>query len=251
MARILQEFFHVHVRIAKRGLGFRLGHRHRIEQSRLRMHHAHPATTATTGGLDDDREFDRTRHAQDFLRIVPQRLGRTRNRRYARAYHGLFRRNFIAHDANRIGSRADEHKSGFLNTLRKIGVLGQKTIARMNRFGLGHFRRGDQCGHIQITLRRRRRPDTHSFVSQLHVFRFTIGLGVNHHGFNPHFTAGPLNPQSNFTSIGDENFFKHSTLSSNWVHMHQARLYRFLSFERARHKALFGIIFRTFDTVSA
>ncbi len=72
MARVLQEFLHVHHGIVEGGLRFGLGHGHRIEQRRFGMHHAHAASAAAARGLDDDRIADELGDAHDLGRIVRQ-----------------------------------------------------------------------------------------------------------------------------------------------------------------------------------
>jgi hypothetical protein len=34
-----------------------------------------------------------------------------------------------------------------------------------------------------------------------------------HHRFDAHFMTGPMNPQSHFPAVGNQNFFKHSDSS--------------------------------------
>ena len=58
VARVLQELFHVHGRVAKGRARFRLGHLHRVHQRRLGVHHTHAAPAAAAGGLDDHRIAD-------------------------------------------------------------------------------------------------------------------------------------------------------------------------------------------------
>src|SRR3546814_5294166 len=57
--------------------------------------------------------------------------------------------------------RPDPHQPGIGNRLREPGILGKKTITRMNRLGAGRLRGSDDLLADQITLTRRRRPDMH------------------------------------------------------------------------------------------
>ena len=55
VTRILEELLQVNRGIAESGLRLRAGHAHGVEQRRFGMHHAHAATAAAAGGLDDHR----------------------------------------------------------------------------------------------------------------------------------------------------------------------------------------------------
>src|SRR5574343_94909 len=89
MARLLQEFFHVHGGVAKGSTGFGTGHVHRVDQRGFGMHYAHAAATTTTSGFNDDREADLAGNLGDFYRVIRQRAGNAGYGRDAGVNHGL------------------------------------------------------------------------------------------------------------------------------------------------------------------
>jgi hypothetical protein len=100
VARVFQELLHVDLRIAEGGTGFGLGHLHRVDQRRFGVHHAHAATAAAAGGLDDDRVADLAGDLHDFFRIVRQRAFRAGHAGHAGLDHGLLGRHLVAHHAD-------------------------------------------------------------------------------------------------------------------------------------------------------
>jgi hypothetical protein len=79
----------------------------------------------------------------------------------------------------------------------------------VDRFGVRDFGRADDRRHAQVALRRLRRADADRFVGQLHVLGVLVGFGVDDDRLDAHFAAGALDTQRDFTTVGDEDFFKH------------------------------------------
>ena len=141
MPGVLQEFLHIDLRIAKGccRLGFcRLD---RVDQRSLGMDNPHATPAATARRLDDDGVTDLPGGALDDHWIIRQRTLRARHTRHARLDHGLLGRNLVAHRANGVRGRPDEFKAAFFDALCKVRVFAQKTVTRMYRLGVGHFRR--------------------------------------------------------------------------------------------------------------
>ena len=207
--RILQVFLHVDGGIAECGLRFGPRGLHRVEQRSLGVHHAHAAPAAAAGGLDDHRVADLARDPDDLLGLFRQRAVDAGHHRHAGLLHRVLGTHLVAHQADGFGPGADEHEAALLDAFGEIGVLGEKAVAGMDRFGVGHFGGADDGGDIEIALRRRGRPDAHRLVGELHVLGFGIGLGVDDDGLDAHFTAGALDAQRDFAAVGDKEFFKH------------------------------------------
>ncbi|MCY1524665.1 hypothetical protein D9M68_596090 [compost metagenome] len=215
MARVLEELLHIDFRVVERGAGLRTGHRDGVQQRGLGVDHAHAAATAAARGLDDDRVADFARNADDFLRIVRQRAFRTRHHRHAGFDHGVLGADLVAHQADGVGTRADEHEAALLDAIGEIGVLGQEAVARVDGLGIRDFGSRNDGRHVQVAFTRRRGPDAHGFIGQAHVLGFAVSLGVHDHGLDAQLAASALNAQGDFAPIGDQDFFEHFQLSAN------------------------------------
>src|SRR5690606_11789801 len=73
VARIAEELLQVDHRVAERGTGFGAGQLGRLDQVFFLVHHAHAATTATAGGLDDHRIAHFAGDAQGLFLVLRQR----------------------------------------------------------------------------------------------------------------------------------------------------------------------------------
>src|SRR5574343_1041144 len=210
MAWVFQEFFHVHGRVAERGLGFLARHLHGIDQRGFGMHHAHASATATTGGFDDDRVTHLTGDADDFLVVFNrQRAIRTGDTGHTGGLHGIFGRDLVAHQTDRVGLWADEHKTALLDAFREVGVFREETVPRVDRFGIRHFGRRDNGRHVQVAVFGSGRSDTDRLIGQLHVFGITVGFRVYDHGFDTQQAAGALDAEGNLPPVGNQNLFEH------------------------------------------
>ena len=101
----------------------------------------------------------------------------------------------VAHQADGLGARADEHEAALFYALGEIGVLGQKSVAWMDGLGIGHFGCADDRGNVEVALLRRRRADAHGLVSQPHVLGVGVGLGMHGDGLDAQLTAGALDAE--------------------------------------------------------
>ncbi len=173
------------------------------------MHHTHPAPAAAARGLDDYRVAGFAGDSHDFLRVFRQRAVYARHHRHAGFFHGGFGAYLVAHQPYGFGPRSDEDEAALLHALGKIRILGQKTIAGVDRLGIGHFCRADDGRNVEVAQRRLRRPDAYRFVCQLHVLGFGVGLGMNYDSLDAHFAAGTLDSERDLAAIGYEDFSKH------------------------------------------
>ena len=154
VARVFEEFLQVDHRIAERRLRFGARHRHRVEQRRFGVHHAHAASAAAARGLDDHRIADRARGLDDFLRRIRQRAFAARHARYAGLFHRQLGADLVAHQADRVRLRPDEHEAAFFNALGEVGVFGEEPVPGMYRLGVRNLGGADDGGNIEIALRR-------------------------------------------------------------------------------------------------
>jgi hypothetical protein len=79
----------------------------------------------------------------------------------------------------------------------------------MNRFGIGHFRRADDCRRVEVALARRRRSNAHRLVGEANIFRIRIRFRMHGHRLDTELAAGALDSQRDFAAVGYEDFLEH------------------------------------------
>jgi hypothetical protein len=169
---------------------------------------AHALAAAAGRGLDDHGKADLLGEDERFVNVVDG-TGRARNDRHADGGHGFPRRRLVTHHADLIGRGSDE---GDLRRRADIGefrVLGQESVAGMDRVGAGDLGRGDQARNVEVRFARRRGPDADVVVGEAHVQRLAIGLGVDSDRLDAQLAARADDAQRDFSAIGDENFVEH------------------------------------------
>jgi hypothetical protein len=117
----------------------------------------------------------------DLLGIVGQRAFGTGTQGTPALCIANFALTFVAHEADRVRTRPDEHETRPLDLFGEIGVLGQKAIARVDGLSVGDLGCRDDRRHVEVARRGRRGPDAHGLVGQADVLRLAIGLRVHHH----------------------------------------------------------------------
>jgi hypothetical protein len=209
MPRRFEEFFHVQGGVAEGLASLGTGEAGGIDEVGFRMHHAHAAPAAAAGSLENDRIADLPGQGLHGLRVVGQGAVGARYAGDARLFHGDLGGNLVAHEANGLGTRADEGKAAFLHPLGKIGIFREETVAGVDGLGVGDLGGGDDGGDVEIALVARGRADADGFVGELDVNQVAVGFGVYGDGANAQFPAGPLHAQGDFSAVGDEDLFKH------------------------------------------
>src|ERR1035438_548855 len=71
----------------------------------------------------------------------------------------------------------------------------------------------DDGGHVQVGLRRLRRPDTYGFIGEQHVLGVEIRGRVYCDGLDAEFAARTQYAKRNLAAISDDDFFDHYTYS--------------------------------------
>ena len=143
-----------------------------------------------------------------MLRVVGERPVGSRHARYAGRAHRLDRGHLVAHEPDRLRLRADEDEAAFLDALREVRVLGQKSVAWVNRDGVRDLRGRDDGGHIEVTLLRARWLDADGLVREEHVLQRGVGGRVHGHRLDAELTAGAEDAKSNLAAVGDQDFIE-------------------------------------------
>ena len=109
--------------------------------------------------------------------------------------------NLVAKQSHRLNGRADESYAAFLAHLGKMYVLGEESVARMNRLNVGNLGGAYDPRDVQIALGTFGRANTDGFIGQLQVWRIGVGLGLDYHRFDAKLMTGANDPQRYLTTI--------------------------------------------------
>ena len=139
MPRRTQKFLHVDDIVVKRGCCFGACQLYRIQQVTLGVHHAHAASAATAGRLDDDGVTNLAPHGEISFLIIVEGTIRTRHRGHPGLFHGLDRGDLVAHGADRIRARSDKLEAAGLDLFGKLRVFREKAVSGVNAIGVGEF----------------------------------------------------------------------------------------------------------------
>ena len=131
---------------------------------------AHAFAAAAGRCLDQDRQADAVDGAaQPFVGLILGRLAR--HDRNAGRRHQPARLDLRAHARDDGRRRSDEHEWRALAGVGQGRVLGEKTVARVQRVGARGPRRGDEIRNRQIAFGGRGRADAHRLVGGRNVWR--------------------------------------------------------------------------------
>ena len=209
VARIDDKLLDEHAVVAKRRLRLRAGAGEALGDLGLGIGDAHALAAAAGGGLNH--------HWITNLFSDPDRLGLALNdaemawhSRHLGLGGGLLGFDLVAHGGNRRRLRPDEDDAGLFQRFGKRLTLGEKTVARMHRLGLGPACGLDDLVDDQIAFGRSRWPDQHRLVSHLDVQRVAVGLGIDRDRLDAHPPRGLCDPAGDFAAIGDENTLEHA-----------------------------------------
>ncbi len=123
------------------GEGF--GHRRGI------LDGAHATSAAACGCLEHDRVAEVSCHFQRFLRGLQRLRAAGHDRNSERACERA-RSHFVAEEREHGGRRTDEDQALGGATLGEHGVLGKKSVARMDGVAAARLRRADERVGIQV-----------------------------------------------------------------------------------------------------
>ena len=124
-------FFEKDGRIAESAAGLVAGLVEKRREIAFLAHHAHAAAAAAESRFDDQREADFFRDFDGLRAVVDRflRAGKDRNAELDRQGAGG---GFVAHHFEQFRPRTDEGDASFPAGTGKVGVLGKKSVARMD-----------------------------------------------------------------------------------------------------------------------
>src|SRR5205823_3389900 len=83
-------------------------------------------------------------------------------------------------------------------------------VAGVDRIGRGDFGGADDGWNMQVTLRRRSRPDAHGLVGEPNVERARVDFGVHGDGLHAELAARAQDAERDLAAVRDENFSEHA-----------------------------------------
>ena len=198
-----------HLVIGEAGLGLApAAFQHRLE-IRSRIDLAHALATATRDGLDQHGIADGVGFGFEPLdRLVFPLVAR--RHRYTRRAHQLLGGILQTHrlDARWLGADPDQPRID--HRLCKGSVLGQETIARVDRVRAGLFRRGNDLFAHQVALGSWGGADMHCLVGGAHVQCARIGIRIDRDRGDTHVVRGADDAAGDFATIGDQELLDHA-----------------------------------------
>jgi hypothetical protein len=208
LPRRCQVFFQIHGVIAERRFGFRARGRERDRQVRRGVGDLHAAAAAACRRLHQHRKADVARGRERILVRFDSAVG-AGDHRDAELLRGALRFDLVAHqpDVLRLGS--NEVYAVLGQDLGKAGILGQETVARMDRVCARDLARREERGDVEIGVFRSGRTDAHAFIGEAHVHGVSVGGRVHGHGLDAEFLASAQYPQCDLAAVGDQDFLEH------------------------------------------
>ena len=170
-------------------------------------HDPHALTAAPGCGLDQQREADFRRCGQQV--VVPLAGLIARHDGHAGRLHDRPRRGLGAHETHGGRRRADERDPGVRHGIGEIGILGEEAIAGVDRVAAPFERGGDDALTAQVRFPRRGRANSDRFVSQCHMQRTGVRVGIDGDGGDAQLLAGTNDADGDLAAVGDEDFTKH------------------------------------------
>ena len=205
---MLDVFLQVDLGAAEGGFRLGLGLLQGRLQGQFVQGHAHAAAAAARRGLDQ--------HGKTKLLGQLQGLGLALDQPFAARHRGHFGlaghlagRVLVAQHGHGFRGRADEGDVAIAANFGKMGVLGEKPVARMDRLHVADFGRADDAIDFQIAFAGLGRTDAIGLIGHFQVGGAAVRLAEDGHGFDAQLAAGAKDPQGDLAPIGNENAFEH------------------------------------------
>ena len=176
--------------------------------ARLALDEPHPLASAARHGFQHHREANLLGGSERGLGILDgiERSGHRGNADLARNVPCCRLRSQFFH---RFGRRTDERDVRLGARAREGRVLGEESVAGMNRIAARRARHADDFRDREIALARRRGANGISLVRQANVQGGAIRLAVNGDGRDTELAAGAQDAHGDLAAIGDQDFPEH------------------------------------------
>src|ERR1700722_18925274 len=169
---------------------------------------AQPATAAAGRRLDQHRIADLVGFLLEEFRVLPFAVI-ARHHRHTGLLHQGLGAILDAHGAHGSGRRPDKSNAGLVAGVDEIGVLGEKSVARMQAFGGSLLRHLDDPFDRKIAVARWRRTDAIRLVARSHVKRLRVGFRIDRDRAQPKTLGGARDAAGDLAAIGDQDRTEH------------------------------------------
>ncbi len=169
---------------------------------------AHALAAAAGGGLDQHRVADLVRLLLQERRILVLAVV-AGHQRHAGLLHQALGGRFVAHRRDRFRRRSDENDAGLRAGGGEVLVLGEEAVARVDRFGAGVARGGEDRLRVQVARARLGRADAPRLVGKRDMARVAVGVRVHRHRAYAHVARGRDDTAGDLAAVGDEDLAEH------------------------------------------
>src|SRR5262249_31586003 len=173
----------------------------------------HAAAAAARGRLDKHGKTDLRGEAEGIGVVGYLSVG-AGDHRNAEPPCGALCLDLVAHDADMLGTRADESNVVGGENLRETGILGEEAVAGMDCIGAGNLAGGEDLRDIEVGFARRRRADANALVGEPDMHGIGVGSRVDRDRRDAELLAGAEHAKGDFAAIGDENLFEEGSTHS-------------------------------------
>ena len=115
----------------------------------------------------------------------------------------------VAQQGHGLGRGTDEADVATAADFGEMGVFGQKAVTGVDRLNVADLGRADHPIDLQIAVRRLGRADAKHLVGQFQVGGAAVRLAEDAHRFDAQLATGAEDPQSDFTTVGNQNTLEH------------------------------------------
>ncbi len=205
VTRPAHQSFEINLVVSERRQRFAPRHLDVAGEAGFGLHHAHAAAAAAPTRLEHERIAYLRRFLLGRFGVPRQCSGRGQHR-HAHRQRQVARGDLVSQHAHHFRPRADEDHAGIGAGLREIGILGQKSVARMDGIDSGFARDADDVLDVEVGSDR--------FLALAHQIRFVrleavqrkaVFNRVDGDGADAHFRRGPHDADGDFAAIGNEN----------------------------------------------